>query len=184
MVYGFRHAKYERISQGHERAPGSPFSKVFDYNFGNAEKPEYCVTLEGTAIEEFPADRGTTTRHKCKAAVTNLVLENFKRQKLGHPLIPLLFCVESPDTPEKHKLTVQSLTTKEWQCQRLLLPTANFEESTNSARSSSTTRIRRRVVWHGGSTDAKDGSSRKTGRSWGDACDDKCCPCLGTARLE
>lgn len=117
MVYGFTHAKYDEI-YGSLKAPESPIRKLFDWEFGNPKNPDRCVTLEGMTIEEFAIDpvvssEKETCSRVCKAAVTNLVLENFKRSKKGLPLIPLLFCIESPTTVEHHKLTVQSLTSKE-----------------------------------------------------------------------
>ena len=123
MVYGFDSAKYVQIQDALEE-PESPFRLVFNHQFGDPEVPEYCTTLEGSPIEPFPADEISNPEYNatiskrqnarwCKAALTNLVLVNFKRKQAGLPLIPLLFCIESPSTPEEHKLTVQSLTTKE-----------------------------------------------------------------------
>ena len=123
VVYGFDSAKYSQIHDALEE-PGSPFKQVFNHQFGDPEVPEYCTTLEGSPIEQFPVDEIPNPSRDasickrqnarwCKAALTNLVLENFKRKQEGLPLIPLLFCIESPSTVKEHKLTVQSLTTKE-----------------------------------------------------------------------
>ena len=64
---------------------------------------------KGKTFEEM--DKQEMAR-ECKAAVTALILENFKRKILDLPFIPLIFCVESPHTEKSCRLTVHSLTSK------------------------------------------------------------------------
>ena len=115
VVYGFASTRYLRVLDALQETE-SPLHKVFDYHIGK----KGFVTDDGDSIDPFPIDTPTDgdfwaegVARKCKAGVTNLILANFMRQMDGRPLIPLIFCIESPCTLEDRKLTVRSLTTKE-----------------------------------------------------------------------
>jgi hypothetical protein len=86
MIYGFRECDYTFI-YNLLREKGIC---TFDYQAGASN----FFTLEKRSIACLTFDNGDT-RDTCKAALTNLFFENFKRKKSGLPLIPLIFCIQS-----------------------------------------------------------------------------------------
>jgi hypothetical protein len=93
MVYGWSHCKYEKIADLLKTSPNSPMKKVFDSYLGLKSSAEERKTCEGTVIEQLKVPLNGMLR-PCKAALTNLVLENYKRMKEAKPLIPLIFCYD------------------------------------------------------------------------------------------
>lgn len=129
MVYGYADAGYNGVSISFEkdtRSEDCPIKKLYDYNIGNATyefaSPSAKKLVEnkltqpnGRKIEQIklnynqssdPAKKTNRLEEVCKSALANIVLENFKRNELGDPLVPVLFLVKSDrmkeayDTPE------------------------------------------------------------------------------------
>jgi hypothetical protein len=103
MVYGFKSSKYEEIGfwlcKKH-----SPIKKLFDWTLGyKGTDASVITTLEGRKIHQFPYNRSDsphkTIGRQCKAALTNLVWENYQRRRQGLPIIPLVFCIDNDDKP-------------------------------------------------------------------------------------
>lgn len=106
MVYGWEHCFYTMVAGflmvAADKIPSWPIKKVFDLDAGKPdlfEDEEHCATtIEGRKINliDFPEPKTGTQRigRICKTALTNLVLENYKRKKEGLPLIPVLFCID------------------------------------------------------------------------------------------
>lgn len=117
MVYGFESAHYLFVGSSLRNTGGYEASlRVYDAFLG-VRSPRYTETVEGYDIEYIPYVESDTlhqkTKRMCKTVVTILMLENYKREKRGLPLIPLLFCVDSNTIPAKQRLTPESLTTKD-----------------------------------------------------------------------
>lgn len=105
MVYGWGHCKYLQVAGSLEESPHadnpSPFKKVYDCAFGDTN----IRTLENRKVQELPIDipEDDETSYikelnrRCKSGITNLVLENLKREEEGLPIIPLLFCIDIDD---------------------------------------------------------------------------------------
>jgi len=106
MIYGFGHCGYGALCQKLAE-PGSPLKKVLDCTVGN--NAEVAKTLEGRIIQQIDSDINLfddspesnvkICSRMCKAGITNIVLENYKRANEGLPLIPVIFCVDSANLP-------------------------------------------------------------------------------------
>lgn len=112
MVYGWEHCYYTGVTQAFENSPDSFLKKVFNSSVGfiGAEKER---TLEGREIQKLSvySKQAKDTHRFCKAGVTNLLLENYKRFKEGKEIIPVLFCV---DTDENQYVTTKdTVSTKD-----------------------------------------------------------------------
>jgi hypothetical protein len=79
--------------------PDFPIRRTFDYTVGYplASKAE-VTTLEGREMHIIAGDG--SIQHKCKNAIVNLILENYKRKKEGKPLIPLLYILDIDRNPK------------------------------------------------------------------------------------
>lgn len=118
MIYGWRGCDYLDIAEA-LNAPGSPLQKAFNYKIGVHklnENEEDCkkrlYTCEGRKIEQItlslediPGENSTDEtvlnnrdnvrkRRECKAALVNIVLENYKRSLEKLPPIKILFIAE------------------------------------------------------------------------------------------
>lgn len=126
MVYGWAHCKYQDVEcfireMAEDRE--IPIRKVFNNSIGcspDAFLSSYATTLESRqlnilAFEEPSTDRQATAR-QCKTALTNLVLENYKRMKDGLPVIPLLFCIDIDGNPKPW--SIETITSKEESCNK------------------------------------------------------------------
>jgi hypothetical protein len=93
VIYGYADCKYielGRLLSG----KGSPLAKVFDYNVGASSRK--VLTKEGRVIQPLQPGLGEfDVKRQCKAGLTNIVFENYKRKKEGLPLIPVLFATSS-----------------------------------------------------------------------------------------
>jgi hypothetical protein len=95
VVYGWKRCEYRNIMMALEHCK-SPI-KIFDYALG---KPDIQnTTLEGYEFSKIPVNKLADTEEKltsryCKNAIVNLILENYKRKKLGLNIIPLIFCID------------------------------------------------------------------------------------------
>lgn len=130
MVYGWNHCKYKEVRDAISEMAcleHFPIKRIFDYTMGNPFK-EACRTLEGrdlnnlvfegtevytTPIDvELPIDLvAKVVPRTCKTAITNLVLENYKRILEGETPIPLLFCVDIDGNPQP--FTIDKMTSKD-----------------------------------------------------------------------
>lgn len=99
MVYGFERCLYKEMEQYINTGKAGSVAKSFDWTLGYFRgDADVSKTLDGRNIErlEFTvsaSDRQSIAR-QCKTAITNLVLENYKRAKQGLPIIPLIFCLD------------------------------------------------------------------------------------------
>jgi hypothetical protein len=104
LVYGWKSCLYEEVANTLINQ-NSPIKKVFLHNIsGFSASKEERTTLEGRVIEQIPTTLDSISR-TCKTAITNLMLENYKRSQEKSPLIPLIFCYDIKDnnfitTPE------------------------------------------------------------------------------------
>jgi len=111
MVCGYSHCEYARIFDALDEGVWSReglVKRVFTTLIGTtfAEDRPFRTTLEGSVIEqieEIPQETDIDKRKICaresKAAITNLVFENFKREKRGLAPIPLIFCIDRSENP-------------------------------------------------------------------------------------
>lgn len=117
MVYGFQHCRYTQVTEA-LKEESSPFKKIYDCSIGGPFAPEEVLTtLRGTHISQIAIpglDRDNVVRELkqyCKAGLTNMVIENIKRLKLGVPLIPVLFVVDIDGN--KYRLQSETIASKE-----------------------------------------------------------------------
>jgi hypothetical protein len=90
MVYGFESCQYKNVSSMLSRK---------GYRVHNAAlgiMPGF--TYQGWEIEKLPLEL-KSDKEICKAALVNLIFENYKRSKRNDPLIPLIFCLETNAHP-------------------------------------------------------------------------------------
>lgn len=137
MVYGWDHCGYDFVTNYIESEAESdhfPIQRVFNFTAGDfAANASYCTTLEGRKFnvikfdrmeaEENPDHRNhiecilkeldsrRSLQRQCKTAITNLVLENYKRNQEGLPLIPVFFVIDIDGNPKP--LRIDHMTSKD-----------------------------------------------------------------------
>lgn len=128
MVYGFQHCAYSKVSMALESGRGKTDSvqKVFDCSVGNiatdplaAAPAPTRTTLEDREMDQILYDQyrggdNESTRQcnrMCKAGLTNLVIENYKREKEGASIIPLIFVTDI--TGNEYPSTAGAVTSKD-----------------------------------------------------------------------
>jgi hypothetical protein len=102
MVYGWSSCYYKAVVLTLALEKASPILKVFDYELGDFDKKD--KTLEGRRFFKikFPLDKGgSMVARECKAAIIDLIFENFKRKQINLPIIPLIFCIDIDGKEEK-----------------------------------------------------------------------------------
>lgn len=112
MIYGVAHCKYGDVFKILDDLAweGKSFDKVFNWVIANKRiRPERRKTYEGRDMGLINYETSyyypQTTSRPCKTAITDLVLENYKRIEEGKKAIPLIFCIDIDGNP-------QSLTMK------------------------------------------------------------------------
>jgi hypothetical protein len=120
VVYGFKHARYVAVREW-LKYPDANLKNVFNYAIGNVSFVRPGEPQERLAYHtEYTEDNHLFCARIAKAGVTNLVLDNYKREKMGKELMPLLFCIGTNTHPElittpKHlaEKTTRYITLKE-----------------------------------------------------------------------
>lgn len=117
LIYGWDHCKYIQLREALQKSD-SPIKKVFNESLGNNffYSNSQQETLEGRRIEHVetnpkPIDRAKSNHaamRRCKGAITNLVVENYKRIVEGLPIIPLIFCVDIDNN--QHPMNADTIT--------------------------------------------------------------------------
>jgi hypothetical protein len=94
-------------------APNYPIKKVHSYRIGDPFDST-AKTIAGRRLNNLfftgseyllqhqappPNVQKQVIGRECKTAITNVVLENYKRKKEGKPLIPVLFCIDIDGNP-------------------------------------------------------------------------------------
>jgi hypothetical protein len=110
MVYGFGDSHYCEIISALQNKLLPNISHVYDHLLGRRMYPKKAERSIFEYILNLPNE---PCRRTCKGAIVLLVLKNYKREKRGLPLIPLLFCVDATEISAEHKLTPESLTSKD-----------------------------------------------------------------------
>jgi hypothetical protein len=119
MVYGSKQCKYEEIARslrGMTKEETFPLKKVLTWCVANdgSDSTEKS-TAEGRKMDVIPFDNPgffpQSTSRPCKTALTDLVLENYKRKREGKALIPLLFCIDIDKNP--YPLSAEEMLTKD-----------------------------------------------------------------------
>ena len=108
-VYGFQHCFYDQIKNGLERHP--QIKRIYDLSLGE-NRPEYMhyvhveriTRLDGSKLEQIdsgiteqtepPMDGVRMAARQCKASITNLIVENLKRNLNGQECIPIIVCFD------------------------------------------------------------------------------------------
>jgi hypothetical protein len=113
VIYGFSHCKY--IAVIFTLKINQVFKSIFFHL-------DFKTSLEGTKFKQIQTrsqilqmlshgiDKGRRLfiAQKCKNTLTALVFENFRREKAGLPLIPMIYCVDIDDNP--HPFTIDVIT--------------------------------------------------------------------------
>lgn len=121
MIYGWAHCCYYVMKDFTERAiaqKSSPIKKIYSYGVGKPNVSDQDVgkvtTLEGRRMNLLKSktslDVLKNTYRECKTAITNVVLENYKRQQEGLPLIPIVFAIDITKNPRP--TNVQNICSK------------------------------------------------------------------------
>lgn len=108
MVYGWSHCNYVFAAEVISMATtisflNFPIKKVHNHLIGDPDSRDRRTTHEGRKLNLIAYDKSDYTHgigRMCKTAITNLVLENYKRAKEGLPLIPVLFCIDIVNNPK------------------------------------------------------------------------------------
>jgi hypothetical protein len=103
MIYGFSHCKFYKLFNFF-KFEESPIKKTFDS--GITDNPHKQLTLDNRIIEPICKEKYPYT-----AALVNIVFENFKRDHLNLPFIPVLFCIDIDGNP--FPLSPESLCSKD-----------------------------------------------------------------------
>lgn len=116
MVYGWKHCHYDKVGEALDAligAPNYPIKKVHSYRIGDPFDST-AKTIAGRRLNHLffsgseyllqhqappPKVQKQVIGRECKTAITNIVLENYKRKKEGKPLIPILFCIDIDGNP-------------------------------------------------------------------------------------
>lgn len=99
MTYGYGSCFYDQIKMSLQSQNTSHIKKVFDYTIGSQRtNPFDLMTLDGKIIERLNYSF-EDYYNVCKTGVTNFILENYKREKEGKPLMALLFSVDREGNP-------------------------------------------------------------------------------------
>jgi hypothetical protein len=106
MVFGFASCHYNEVAEGLRAS--SLFTHIFNYTIGYERDDEAFEV--SPPISQIKTNK-TGTSDTCKAALVNIVFENYKRKQQGKPLIPVLFVIDCENN--RHSLTSNSITTKE-----------------------------------------------------------------------
>ena len=118
MVYGWKHCGYtlveSAIQDNSDNVSHNSIKKTYDFNAGDPldHGSVLVTTAEGRKINliDYDAPEYNVNR-MCKTGITNVVLENYKRQKEGLSLIPVLFVIDITGNP--HPYSSQMLCSKE-----------------------------------------------------------------------
>ncbi|MCB1116590.1 MAG: hypothetical protein KDK71_08980 [Chlamydiia bacterium] len=128
MVYGFADCQYEGVILGLKNHP--TIYKVFDHSLGydwykEDESDDFARRLDGTKIHQISSgiqnmedsDDDFACKMKCKAALVNQVLENYRAVHIeNRDITPILFCIdyENKTTGETlmHPLTSENILSK------------------------------------------------------------------------
>ena len=118
MIYGWSHCGYYELTYGTtgaiEKASDSdspcPIKKLHRYYV--ATDPglynPLAITLEGRKMNligfDSDFDKDQYLGRKCKTAITDIVLENYKRKKEGLPLIPIVFAIDITGNPQPYSI--------------------------------------------------------------------------------
>jgi hypothetical protein len=93
MVYGFSHCHYKAVNRALAR------KNLNTYNFRLGKEPS--TRPGGRPIYQINSGQneadGSPPIRACKAALVNMVLENYKSQKTGVPIVPIVFCIDVQD---------------------------------------------------------------------------------------
>jgi hypothetical protein len=118
MIYGWKHCGFYELNPFFSYNKNSPFKKVFTYHAGEHDQPKSSrTTLEARVMDQIQVanegefDEKAFTR-PCKAALTNLILENYKRTKEKKQLIPIIFFTDIDNN--RHPANARTITSREF----------------------------------------------------------------------
>jgi hypothetical protein len=118
MVYGWKHCLYVEVGMALAKKD-SPVKKILDCGIGlRFASMSQRTTLEGRIIKQICASSIDSTERVCKAGITSLMLENYKRKQRNFPLIPLIFCYDIESN--KWISTPESITSRDAQFNNLV----------------------------------------------------------------
>lgn len=139
MIYGWQNCGYSFVAQSlREECENEefPLQRIFDHTVGDyLAAGEVCTTLEGRKFNHthFESDESYQNRlgnhsegvvaetpilkkslqRECKAALTNVVIENYKRVAEELPLIPVIFFIDADGNTRPFRM--DHMTSKESQ---------------------------------------------------------------------
>ena len=101
MIYGYSIAGLEVIKNlAYEK-----MEKVYDHR----SPSQRINTLSGRKFIKMPSP--IDSKNECKNTLVAVIIENFLREKEQFPIIPVIFCLTSTDTP--HRLPTAWIANKE-----------------------------------------------------------------------
>lgn len=116
MIYGWGHCGFYEMTNATDAAiidvrptrSLRPLKRLFAWDLGKRPVHKLATStvtsLEGRRMNliDYDYSKGglKETSRKCKTALTNLVLENYKRQQEGLPLIPIVFAIDITKNPK------------------------------------------------------------------------------------
>ena len=97
MVYGFDHCHYLKVTRFFENHGVEVYTYELGYDLDNSGVKKIYQIRSG--YQEGCERRHQKLRRICKSGLVNMVLENLKSQKIGKPLVPIIFCVDRDQNP-------------------------------------------------------------------------------------
>lgn len=119
MIYGAQNCKYREVTSVLEDlavGQNPPLRKVYNWVVGSTvTSKKRRTTLEGRHMHVLSYEKASTHprihSRPCKTAITELVLENYKRIEEGRAIIPLLFCIDIDGIDKP--ISMESITTRD-----------------------------------------------------------------------
>jgi hypothetical protein len=123
MIYGWKSCYYKNVKEILETSFTSPMNKVYNWqvNHPHAAKSDR-TTLEGRVMKPInvplKSSEDEQSAEYCKASLTTLMVENWKREQEGLPLIPLIFCYDVDG--KKRVITPGSIASRDPQSNKII----------------------------------------------------------------
>tara|TARA_R110000868_G_scaffold307987_4_gene569592 strand:+ start:798 stop:1529 length:732 start_codon:yes stop_codon:yes gene_type:complete len=101
VVYGLVDCQYLQVREAINNIDGVRAYDILDYE--DLTNPIPMIDVE---------PQGDFVKRCCKAGITSIVIENYRRSQQGRPLVPLIFCVELRSKDQQVVLNAEQVATR------------------------------------------------------------------------
>jgi hypothetical protein len=103
LVYGFQHCKYSVVRDAIDLF--KPL-KTYDSSAGSEHERTQGINFKiVSGMDDYPRESKNSIKRCCKAALVNIIIENYHRSLHGKPLIAILFCTDIENNLHPESLT-------------------------------------------------------------------------------